>query len=102
LISNTRINNKKDAIKYFLRKYLRKRGNLILSQRLFVVNNVLDWIFKSTNDRKVINSYIIDLENYIKGYIELSWIEKIINKKERKVDNDYKKSKTKEKGSSRE
>jgi hypothetical protein len=93
--------NKETAIKYLLRKHLKIKGNLLLSERLFVVNSILDWVFKNVNNQKVIEWYIADLEKYIRGKVQVGWIEKLLNNNERRDKNDYKASEAKEKGRSR-
>lgn len=75
--------NRKQAIEYILKKHLKSQDNLLLSQRLFLVNSVLIWVFNNTNNQAVIKSYLNDLEKYIEGRIELPWAEEVITKKER-------------------
>ena len=91
------IKNKDDAINYILKKYLKIQDNVLLSERLFIANSVLDWIYRSTNNQKVIDAYLNDLEEYLKGNLDLRWIDGVVIKKESRDKNDYKESEAKEK-----
>ena len=95
------IKNKDDAINYILKKYLKIQDNVLLSERLFVANSVLDWIYNSTKNQKVIDAYLNDLEEYLKGNIQLSWIDGVVIKKESRDKNDHKESEEQEKTGSR-
>lgn len=64
---------KDQAIKYLIKKYARRKGNLVLSQKLFVANAILEWIYDKTDNPQVLKVYIDDLEKYIQGKIELEW-----------------------------
>ena len=89
------IKNKDDAINYILKKYLKIQDNVLLSERLFIANSVLDWIYRSTNNQKVIDAYLNDLEEYLKGNLDLRWIDGVVIKKESRDNNDYKDSEEK-------
>lgn len=88
-------------MRYFLKKYLIIKENVILSERFFGVNSVLNWIYKNIPNQKVIAVFIADLEKYMSGGPRPNWINKVGTQKERE-NNDNKESKAKEKGRSRE
>lgn len=79
------------AKKHLLKSHLKRDGNLLLARKLFIVNSALNWIFSTTSDVKVIERYIIDLEKFLNGEIELKWL-----KQESRDTDDYKKKQSKE------
>lgn len=95
------IKNKNDAINYILKKYLKIQDNVLLSERLFIANSVLDWIYNTTKNQKVIDAYLNDLEEYLKGNLELRWVDGVVTKKESRDKNDNKESEGQEKTGSR-
>lgn len=72
---------KDETIKYILKKHLKAEGNVLMCERLFVANSILEWVFKSTNNSIVIKSYISDLEKYIEGHLQLPWADDVVIKK---------------------
>ena len=91
---------KETVRKNILKKHLKSDGNLYLSEKLFIANAVLDWIFKNTKNDKVLEIFVNDVELYLQGKKELNWLETHVkwlekqnNQKESRVNNDYKKPK---------
>ena len=92
--------NKQKVREYILKKHLKTDGNLYLSDKLFIANAVLEWIFKNTKNEKVVEVFLKDIELYLEGKKELNWLETHVkwlekqnNQKESRVNNDYKKPK---------
>ena len=88
--------DREDAIKYILRKFLIIENNIFLSERLFVAKSIINWIFDNSKNSHVIDMYMKDLESFLKGDLDLRWVDGIITKK-KESKNDNKKSKSTEK-----
>jgi len=86
--------NKDEVTIAILKKYLKKEGNMLLSQRLFVAKSVINWIFENSKHPLIIKSYIEDVERYIVGTLELSWKDGVIIKKKIKKENTNENKKT--------
>ena len=79
--------DKKSAIKYLIKKYYKKIDNVLLFEDLFITKQVVEWVFESTRNPKVVKSFMEDLEKYLNGEIHLKWVEAIIAKRESRVKN---------------
>lgn len=86
-------NDRSEAVKYILKKFLIIEDNILLSERLFIAKSIINWIFDNSKSEHVIDMYMKDLESYLKGELELRWINGIITKKKENT-NDNKVSKT--------
>ena len=74
---------KENARKYIISKHLISKDNVLLAERLFIANKVIEWIFSSTKNQKVIKYVMSDLEKFLKGELKLNWVKSIVtNKKE--------------------
>ena len=87
------LKTKKQAINYILKRHLKNKENVLLCERLFIVNLILGWVFQTTNNQNVIIAYINDLEKYVVGDIELPWVTEVLNKNRKINIYDNKKSK---------
>ena len=83
------------ARKHLLKSHLKIEHNLLRAEKLFIVNSALNWVFKNTSDPKVIRRYVIDLEKFLRGDVELKWLNEYLLKESR-VHNDYKEKSNKE------
>lgn len=60
------------------RKYSSKEDNLIIAERLFVAASVVKWVFKNANRGDEIIQYLLQVEKYLEGEINLYWEEDVI------------------------
>jgi len=73
--------DKDKIIKSMLKSYLKVDNNLYLSNRLFMANTAINWIFTHTKDANTIKYYMKDVEKHLKGEICLTWINGVLTKK---------------------
>ena len=85
--------DREEAKKYILKKFLVIENNILLSERLFIAKSIINWIFDNSKNEYVIEMYMKDLESFLKGELDLRWVDGIITKKKENK-NDHKKSKT--------
>lgn len=78
------------AKRHILKTHLKIDDNLLHAEKLFIANSAINWVFKNTQDVKVIQKYMIDLEKYLRNEIDLKWIDCIVTKKESREYNDNK------------
>lgn len=95
-MTNDRV--KELAVKSLLSKYLIKKDNILLSERLFTAKSFINWIFDNIKTDAVKKVYLEDVEKYLKGDMDMKWLNGLIvksksTKKEEK--NDNKKTETK-------
>jgi len=76
--------DRQEATKHILRKFLTIEDNVLSSERLFIAKSIINWIFDNSKNPHVIDMYMKDLESFLKGDLELHWVDSIIKKKERK------------------
>lgn len=88
--------DREEAIKHILKKFLIIQNNILLSERLFIAKSIINWIFDNSKNSHVIDMYMKDLESFLKGDLDLRWVDGIITKK-KESKNDNKKSKSTEK-----
>lgn len=55
------------------RKYAVKEDNLIILERLFVAASVIRWSFKNSSRGDEILQYLMQVEKYLEGEINLYW-----------------------------
>jgi|TARA_R110000824_G_scaffold52075_2_gene144800 hypothetical protein len=77
--------NTEERCREFVLDFIRNRGliksedNLILSEKVFVVNAVLKWCYKSAHQKKMTtplwNKYKRALAQYIAGVVDIKWTE---------------------------
>ena len=85
-------NDKEEATKYIVKKFLTIENNILLSERLFIAKSIINWIFGNSKNQYVIEMYMKDLELFLEGKLDLRWVDGIITKK-KESKNDNKKSK---------
>jgi len=73
--------NKEQIKKYILRNYLKIDNNIFISNKLFIANSALNWIYANTKSPEIVKHYILDIHKYLKGEYELAWINGILTKK---------------------
>jgi hypothetical protein len=73
--------SKESARKYLVSKHLKIQDNVLLADRLFIANKVIEWIFSSTKNQKVIRYIMSDLERFLNGELKLNWVKSIITTK---------------------
>lgn len=81
------LKNKEEAISSMLKKYLKQKENLLLSERLFIAKSFINWIFDNTKHPQIIKTYVDDVEKFIIGEIDMTWKNGIITKKKIKKEN---------------
>lgn len=81
------LKNKEEAILSMLKKYLKQKDNMFLSERLFVAKSFINWIFDNIKHPQIIKTYIDDVEKYITGDVDMGWKNGIIIKKKIKKEN---------------
>ena len=67
-----------EIIKAFFQKYSAFEGNIIILRRLFVAASVIRWIFDSTTRQDEILQYLVQVEKYLEGEIDLYWKDGVI------------------------
>jgi len=65
--------NKTQIIKNMLKSYLKVDNNLYISNKLFMANSAINWIYKNTKNPDVIKHYLTDIDKYLKGEYILKW-----------------------------
>lgn len=73
--------DKDKIVKSMLKNYLKVDNNLYISNKLFIANTAINWIFSHTKDINIIKYYMKDVEKHLKGDLQLSWINGILTKK---------------------
>lgn len=84
------IKNEREIIKDLINKYLKKDENVYYLDRLFVANTVIRWIFDETKQQGEILQYLIQVDKFLNGEINLYWKNgniKVERKKEVKHEN---------------
>jgi len=84
--------DRNEAIKHILKNFLVIEDNILLSERLFIAKSIINWIFDNSKNECVIDMYMKDLELFLKGKLDLRWVDGIITKK-KETKNDSKESK---------
>lgn len=84
------------ARRHLLKSHLKIHDNLLLANKLFIANHALNWVFNITKDARVIKKYVVDLEKYLRGDIELNWLNDLLLKKESLNIHDNEKTKSQE------
>lgn len=75
------IRDKEKIIKSLLKNYLKVEKNLFISNKLFIANSGINWIYNNTKNIEVIKHYLKDIDKYLKGDIDLYWSNGILTKK---------------------
>lgn len=83
--------NKEKVIKAFLKNYLKIDKNLFSSERLFIANSGINWIYKNTNNADLIKHYLKEIDKHLKGEIDLFWSNGTLIKKKAKENDNSKK-----------
>ena len=73
--------NKEQAIRILLKNYLKKDNNLYISEKLFTAKSAINWIFDNGKQTELVQHYMKDVENFLKGEINLYWVNGILTKK---------------------
>lgn len=87
--------DRNEAIRHILKNFLVIEDNILLSERLFIAKSIINWIFDNSKNEYVIDMYMKDLELFLKGKLDLRWVDGIITKK-KESKNDSKNTKTTE------
>ena len=69
------------AKKHILKNYLKCEDNLFISEKLFIANSAVNWIFANTKNPVIVNQYIADICKYLQGDYELYWKNGVLTKK---------------------
>jgi hypothetical protein len=81
------IGDKQKIVKSLLKNYLKIDKNLFISNKLFIANSGINWIYNNTKNVELIKHYLKEIDKYLKGDIELYWSNGTLTKKKAK-DND--------------
>jgi hypothetical protein len=73
-----RIRSQEEIVKNLIKKYVNKSDNIFMSQRLFMAASVVRWVFENTKTPDQIIQYLMQVEKYLEGELELYWEDNII------------------------
>lgn len=80
-VNKINFKNKENIKKYLIKKYLVVNNNIYSSEKLFVANTAINWIFDKIKDTEVIKHYVMEIDKFLKGEQDLRWVNGILSKK---------------------